>query len=208
MIPAGHRRRKLSNAEMAHYRSALGTPARREASAIFRVRSQEARLPGPGRDQPPHARRLPALTVWVTPTSRSARRRESDGKQRVSNRQLGCDLGDREARSLRASAEERETRGFISITVMRPFAGLTANCTCCGGFQRRSRASRQWPRRASLVFAVAKRLRRSTVMESRMHTHRIEILNRADDDDVVRQIPASPPARIPSPQHRFSIRHS
>ena len=28
-----------------------------------------------------------------------------------------------------ASAEERETRGFISITIMRPFAGLIANCT-------------------------------------------------------------------------------
>jgi hypothetical protein len=30
---------------------------------------------------------------------------------------------------LEASAEERETRGFISITTMRPSAGLTANCT-------------------------------------------------------------------------------
>ncbi len=28
-----------------------------------------------------------------------------------------------------ASADERETRGFISITTMRPSAGLTANCT-------------------------------------------------------------------------------
>ena len=28
-----------------------------------------------------------------------------------------------------ASAEERETRGFISMTIMRPFSGLTANCT-------------------------------------------------------------------------------
>ena len=28
-----------------------------------------------------------------------------------------------------ASAEERETRGFISITTIRPSAGLTANCT-------------------------------------------------------------------------------
>ncbi len=28
-----------------------------------------------------------------------------------------------------ASAEERETRGFISITIMRPSMGLTANCT-------------------------------------------------------------------------------
>ena len=28
-----------------------------------------------------------------------------------------------------ASAEERETRGFISITIIRPFSGFTANCT-------------------------------------------------------------------------------
>ncbi len=28
-----------------------------------------------------------------------------------------------------ASAEERDTRGFISITTRRPSAGLTANCT-------------------------------------------------------------------------------
>ncbi len=35
MLPAGHRRRKLSAAEMAHYRRALPTAARRRASAIF-----------------------------------------------------------------------------------------------------------------------------------------------------------------------------
>ena len=31
--------------------------------------------------------------------------------------------------ALEASAEERETRGFISMTTRRPSAGLTANCT-------------------------------------------------------------------------------
>ena len=31
--------------------------------------------------------------------------------------------------ALEASADERETRGFISITTIRPSAGLTANCT-------------------------------------------------------------------------------
>ena len=30
--------------------------------------------------------------------------------------------------ALEASAEERETRGFISMMTMRPSAGLTANC--------------------------------------------------------------------------------
>ena len=31
--------------------------------------------------------------------------------------------------ALEASAEDRDTRGFISITIMRPSAGFTANCT-------------------------------------------------------------------------------
>ncbi len=31
--------------------------------------------------------------------------------------------------ALDASADERETRGFISITISRPLSGLTANCT-------------------------------------------------------------------------------
>ena len=31
--------------------------------------------------------------------------------------------------ALDASAEERETRGFISMTTSRPSSGLTANCT-------------------------------------------------------------------------------
>ena len=35
LVPAGHRRRKVTDAEMAHYRQALGTPERRAATAIF-----------------------------------------------------------------------------------------------------------------------------------------------------------------------------
>ena len=31
--------------------------------------------------------------------------------------------------ALEASAEERETRGFISMMIMRPFSGSIANCT-------------------------------------------------------------------------------
>ncbi len=31
--------------------------------------------------------------------------------------------------ALEASAEERDTRGFISMTSTRPSSGLTANCT-------------------------------------------------------------------------------
>jgi haloalkane dehalogenase len=35
LVPAGHRRRQLSQAEMAHYRAALPTPERRRASAVL-----------------------------------------------------------------------------------------------------------------------------------------------------------------------------
>lgn len=35
MIPAGHRLRRLSQAEMDHYRAALSTPSRRHASAVL-----------------------------------------------------------------------------------------------------------------------------------------------------------------------------
>ncbi|MFI0357608.1 alpha/beta fold hydrolase [Actinomadura sp. 9N407] len=37
-MPAGHRRRKLTAAEMTHYRQALDTPQRRQASAMFPAR--------------------------------------------------------------------------------------------------------------------------------------------------------------------------
>ncbi|MGX4653650.1 alpha/beta fold hydrolase [Micromonospora sp. SCSIO 07396] len=35
LIPAGHRRRSLGSAEMRHYRAALATPERRQASAVL-----------------------------------------------------------------------------------------------------------------------------------------------------------------------------
>lgn len=66
MIPAGHRRRKPSAAEMLHYRQALPTASRRQASAIFPreiIRSRdflatvERGLGG--------LRELPALLVWA-----------------------------------------------------------------------------------------------------------------------------------------------
>lgn len=66
LIPAGHRTRKVSQAEMAHYRAALPTPDRRQASAI---------LPGAiigGRqflasveDRLARLSQLPALIVWA-----------------------------------------------------------------------------------------------------------------------------------------------
>src|ERR1700748_1455192 len=81
--------------------------------------------------------------------------------------------------ALEASAEERDTRGFISITSSRPSAGFTANWT--------------------FDPPVSTPILRSTAMEaSRMrwyslsvrvcagvHAPRIEVLDRADDDAVV-----------------------
>jgi hypothetical protein len=49
--------------------------------------------------------------------------------ERVADGQLGRDLGDREAGRLRGQRRERDTRGFISMTIMRPSTGLIANCT-------------------------------------------------------------------------------
>jgi haloalkane dehalogenase len=43
MIPAGHRLRKPTAAEMAHYRQALPTPGRRHASAVFPQRITASR---------------------------------------------------------------------------------------------------------------------------------------------------------------------
>lgn len=66
MIPVGHRRRRLTRAEMHHYRAALDTPARRQASAILPreivdsadfLARVEATLPA--------RRSTPALLVWA-----------------------------------------------------------------------------------------------------------------------------------------------
>ncbi|MFI9450208.1 alpha/beta fold hydrolase [Amycolatopsis sp. NPDC052450] len=64
-IPTGHRRRRPSAAEMTHYRRALGTPRRRQASAVFpgRVRASRAFFAEieAGLAAISH---LPALIVW------------------------------------------------------------------------------------------------------------------------------------------------
>ena len=66
MIPAGHRLRKPTAAEMTHYREALATSARRQASAVLPRRitasrallaDVEARLPG--------LANLPTLIIWA-----------------------------------------------------------------------------------------------------------------------------------------------
>ena len=89
--------------------------------------------------------------------------------------------------ALLASAEERETRGFISMTTIRPSAGLTPNCTLeppvSTPISRSTaiEASRMiWYSLSVSVSAGA------TVIEvAGVDAHRIEVLDRADDDAVV-----------------------
>lgn len=66
MIPVGHRRRSVSGAEMRHYRSALDTPARREASAVLpREITASARFLQEVADGLAALRTKPALIVWA-----------------------------------------------------------------------------------------------------------------------------------------------
>src|SRR4029453_5114503 len=88
--------------------------------------------------------------------------------------------------ALEASADERDTRGFISMTTMRPSAGLLPN----GIFgapvppDLADDGDRGIPH--ELVFLVGQRLRgRHRDGVAGVHAHRIEVLDRADDDDVV-----------------------
>jgi hypothetical protein len=47
--------------------------------------------------------------------------------QPIAHRELRADAGDRKPVALDASADERDTRGFISITIISPSRGLIAN---------------------------------------------------------------------------------
>jgi haloalkane dehalogenase len=66
MIPAGHKRRKVSPPEMAHYRAALPTPARRHASAVFprEIIRSRAFLEGV-QERLSNVNQLPSLLIWA-----------------------------------------------------------------------------------------------------------------------------------------------
>jgi hypothetical protein len=49
--------------------------------------------------------------------------------ERVADGERAATLAIGKPVALDASADERDTRGFISMTIMRPVSGLTANCT-------------------------------------------------------------------------------
>jgi haloalkane dehalogenase len=65
MVPAGHRLRKPTAPEMAHYRDALATPARRDASAVFPGQITGSRdFLAEVENGLQHVVELPALIVW------------------------------------------------------------------------------------------------------------------------------------------------
>ena len=89
-----------------------------------------------------------------------------------------------------ASALERDTRGFISMSTMRPSSGFTANCTFeppvstpTARMQREGRVAHP------LVLPVGERhRRRDRHRVARVDAHRVDVLDRADDDGVVRAV--------------------
>ena len=89
-----------------------------------------------------------------------------------------------------ASAELRDTRGFISMITIRPFAGLMANCTLEPPVSTPiSRRQRERAVAHHLILAVGQGLRgRDGDGIAGVHAHRVEVLDRADDDAVVRQV--------------------
>lgn len=66
LIPAGHRRRKVSDPEMTHYREALGTRERRNACAILPAAITGSRkFLAEVQDGLPAIHQLPTLIVWA-----------------------------------------------------------------------------------------------------------------------------------------------
>ncbi len=86
-----------------------------------------------------------------------------------------------------ASADERDTRGFISMTSSRPSVGLHGELHVGAARLDADLAQHGDGRIAhALVFLVRQRLRRrDRDRVARVHAHRIEVLDRADDDAVV-----------------------
>ena len=89
-----------------------------------------------------------------------------------------------------ASADERETRGFISITRNSLVAGSTANCTFAPPVATptaRAVGERRLAQR--LVGRVGQRLlRRDRPRVAGVDAHRVEVLDRADDDRVAARV--------------------
>ena len=85
-----------------------------------------------------------------------------------------------------ASAEERDTRGFISMTMSRPSAGLTANCTFEPPVS--TPISRSTASEASRIiwYSLSVSVSAGAWRSSRRYgPHRVDVLDRAYDDAIV-----------------------
>jgi hypothetical protein len=111
----------------------------------------------------------------------------ADLVERVTDCELGRDFCNWEPVAFEASALERETRGFISITTMRPFSGLTANWMFDPPVSTPiSRMTAKGCIAHRLVFAVGQGLGwRNGDRVAGVHAHRVEVFDRADDDAVI-----------------------
>ena len=89
-----------------------------------------------------------------------------------------------------ASAELRDTLGFISMTIIRPVAGSTANWMLLPPVSTPTASmTMRGPIAHLLVLDVGERLRgRDGDGVARMYPHRIEVLDRADDGEVRRRV--------------------
>ena len=108
-----------------------------------------------------------------------------------------------------ASAEERDTRGFISITTTRPFVALMPNCTLLPPVSDADLAQHRDAGVAqALVFLVGEGLRRGDGdAVAGVHAHRVEVLDAADDDAVVRGVADHFHLEFLPAQHRFLDQH-
>jgi hypothetical protein len=85
-----------------------------------------------------------------------------------------------------ASADERETRGFISMTMMRPVAGSTANWMLQPPVSTPTARMMSMPMSRSFWYSRSVRVSagdRDRV--ARVHADGVDVLDRADDDRVV-----------------------
>ena len=86
-----------------------------------------------------------------------------------------------------ASADERDTRGFISITSISPSRGIHRELDVAPARVDADLADDRDGRVAHrLILAIGQRhRRRDGDRVARVHAHRVEVLDRADDHDVV-----------------------
>ena len=86
-----------------------------------------------------------------------------------------------------ASADDRDTRGFISMTMIRPFAGIDRELDVGAAGLDADPADDAAPEIAHpLILAIGQRQRRRDGdAVAGVHAHRIDVLDRADHDKVV-----------------------